>query len=358
MKNVRRVGHRPFRHLAGATAIMLALAACGGDSGGGGDVSGGGGPEEEAVPESYYAGENIDLVVPYEPGGGYDTYARAMAPYLGECLDATVVVLNEPGAGGLLATNKTFATSPDERRLQLVNTVGAVSSQIAGAEGVAFDMTEFSSIGRIAATASAVAVAADSDVQDFQGLIDAKEPVRFPSVGPGANDFTTPNLLAAIYGFPIEMITGYQGSGEARLALISGDGDAYAQSWDSMLGDIQSGEVRPLVVASTESVEQLPDVPTLADYEPADEKGVGIREGLAALEATGRGVVAPPGLPEDRLTELRDAFTCALENEKLLGELEQAERPVSLLSGEEWQGVMEDAINSSEEFQALLTEFF
>lgn len=351
MNHARRGGHRLFRDLAGATAIMLALAACGGDSGGGD------GAEEESAEKSYYAGENIDLVVPYEPGGGYDTYARAMAPYLGECLDAKVVVLNEAGAGGLLATNKTFATSPDERRLQIVNTVGAVSSQIAGAEGVDFDMAEFSAIGRIAATASAVGVAADSDVQDFQDLIDAEEPIRFPSVGPGANDFTTPNLLAAIYGFPIEMITGYQGSGEARLAIISGDGDAYAQSWDSMFGDIQSGEVRPLVVASTEAVEQLPDVPSLADYEPADEKGVQIREGLSSLEGTGRGVVAPPGLPEDRLTELREAFNCAFENQELLDELEKGERPVSLLSGEEWQGVMEDALNSSEEFQALLAEF-
>lgn len=358
MSNVLHGGHRAVRHLTGAAAIMLALASCGGDSGGSEDSAGGAAPSEEAVAESYYAGESIDLVVPYEPGGGYDTYMRALAPYLGECLDATPVVLNEPGAGGLLATNKTFATSPDERRLQIVNTVGTVSSQIAGAEGVSFDMTEFSAIGRIAATASVLGVAADSDLQDFQAIIDSEAPVRFPSVGPGANDFTTPNILSAIYGFEVDMITGYQGSGEARLALISGDGDAYAQSWDSMLGDIQSGEVKPLVLASTESVEELPDVPTLADFEPADQRGKDIRDGLAALEATGRGIVGPPGLPEDRLTELQDAFTCAFENQELLDQLEQGERPVSLLSGEEWQGVMEDAINSSEEFQTLLTEFF
>jgi tripartite-type tricarboxylate transporter receptor subunit TctC len=351
MEHVRRSGRRAYRRPAAAVALALVLSACSDDPAEKDSAEGSG-------EESYYAGNTVDLVVPYEPGGGYDTYARALAPYLGECLDARVVVKNEPGAGGLLATNKTFTTSPDERRLQLVNSVGSVSSQIAGADGVQFDMAEFSGIGRIVTTVAAVAVAPDSELQDFQDLIDSTEPVRFPATGPGANDFTTPNILAAIYGFETDMITGFQGSGEARLALISGDGDAYAQSWDSMLGSIEAGEVKAILVNSDEPVEELPGVPTLADFEPADESGEQIRRGLIALEATGRGVVAPPGLPEDRLTELRDAFTCTFESEELLGELEQADRPLDVLPGEDWQEIVEDALTSSEEFQALVSEFF
>ena len=340
--------------LAGATVLALSLAACGGDGG-----SSEGESSEDSGEESYYAGNTLDLVVPYEPGGGYDTYARAMAPYLGECLgDATVVVQNEPGAGGLLALNNTFTTSPDERRLQLVNTVGAVSAQIAGAEGVQFDMLEFSPVGRIVATTSALAVGPDSELQDFQDLIDLDRPIRFPATGPGANDFVTPNVLAAIYGFETDMITGFQGSGEARLALISGDGDAYVQSWDSMLSSIQSGEVNAVLVASNEPVEELPDVPTLQDYEPESGEGDQLREELSALEATGRGVVAPPGLPEDRLTELQDAYTCAFENEDLIAELEEQERPLGVLSGSEWQEVLDTALNSSEEFQTIISESF
>jgi tripartite-type tricarboxylate transporter receptor subunit TctC len=347
--------HRPYRHLTGATAIALALTACGGSSdGGGGNSSATEGAEEE----SYYQGQTVDLVVPYDPGGGYDTYARALAPYLGECLDARVVVQNEPGAGGLLATNKTFATSPDERRLQIVNSVGSVSSQIAGSDGVQFDMREFSAVGRIVATVAAVAVAPDSELQDFQDLIDSAEPLRFPSTGQGANDYISPNVLAAIYGFETDMITGFQGSGEARLALIKGDGDAYAQSWDSMIGSIESGEVKPVLINSLEPVEQLPDVPTLMDYQPADENGDQIRRELAALEGTGRGIVAPPGLPQERLTELREAFTCAFENEDLLAELEAGDRPLGVLSGEEWQELVDEALNSSEEFQTIIAESF
>ncbi|MDP9459645.1 MAG: tripartite tricarboxylate transporter substrate-binding protein [Actinomycetota bacterium] len=354
MKAALRTARPPYRHLAGATALALALTACGGGSGGGGSADPAESPEQQ---ESYYEGQNVDFVVPYDPGGGYDTYARALAPYLGECLGAKVVVKNEPGAGGLLATNQTFATSPDERRIQIVNSVGAVSAQIAGADGVQFDMTEFSAVGRLVATVSAVAVAPDSDLKDFQQLID-KGTVRLPSTGPGANDFITPNILAAIYGFETEMITGFQGSEEARLSLIKGDGDAYVQSWDSMLSSIEAGEVTPVLVASEEPVEQLGDVPTLADYEPAGDNGEQLREELAALERTGRGIVAPPGLPEERLTELREAFDCAWENEDLLAEMEEQERPLGLLSGQEWQGVVEEALSSSEEFQTIIKESF
>ena len=355
MIHVRPGGRRPYRHLVAAPAVaalVLALAACGDDAA---ETPAAEGEAEE----SYYAGETVDLVVPYEPGGGYDTYARALAPYLGECLgDARVVVQNEPGAGGLLAVNNTFGTSPDERRLQIVNTVGAVSAQIAGAEGVKYDMLEFSPVGRIVATTSALAVAPDSAIQDFQDLVDSTEPIRFTSTGPGANDYITPNVLAGIYGFETEMITGYQGSGEARLGLISGDGDAYVQSWDSMYDAIQSGEVKPLVVASTDPVEQLEDVPTLADYEPESDSGKELREEVSALEGTGRGIVAPPGLSEERLTELQDAFTCAFEDEELLGELEKQERPLGVLSGSEWQEVLDKALNSSEEFQSIIKNSF
>lgn len=354
MNHAHSGGLQASRILAGAVAAGLALTACGEDAATDGASAG----DEPTAEEPYYAGTTIDFVVPYEPGGGYDTYARALAPYLGECLDAKLVVQNEPGAGGLLATNRTFSTSADEARIQIVNTVGAVSAQIAGAEGVQFDMLEFSPVGRIVATTSALAVGADSQMQDFQDLIDMDQPVRFPSTGEGANDYITPNVLAAIYGFETEMITGFQGSGEARLALISGDGDAYVQSWDSMYDSIQSGEVRPLVVASMEPVEKLPDVPTLADYEPDGEGGEQLRNELSALEATGRGIVAPPGLPDDRLAELQEGFTCAFENEDFLSELEKQERPLNVLSGVEWQEVLDEALNSSEQFQTIITESF
>jgi tripartite-type tricarboxylate transporter receptor subunit TctC len=76
-------------------------------------------------------GKTVELVVPYATGGGYDTYARAIAKPLGEALEATVIVQNEPDVGGLLATNKTSVAKPDGTRIQIVNELGALSAELA-----------------------------------------------------------------------------------------------------------------------------------------------------------------------------------------------------------------------------------
>jgi tripartite-type tricarboxylate transporter receptor subunit TctC len=335
-----------YPYLAGAGALLVALTGCGQS------VEGADG---EA---SSYEGKDVELVVPYGPGGGYDVYARAIAPYLGDCLGAQIVVKNEPGAGGLLATNATGAADPDEPRLQITNTVGAASAQIARAPGVQYDMTEMSLIGRVAAPADSVAVAGNGPIRDFQQIIDAEDPVRFVATGPGSNEYITPKILSAAYGFPLKMITGFPGSGEARLAVVSGDAEAHVQSWDSQLSAVESGEVRSVVLATDEPVKELSGTPTVMDFEPKSEEGKKLRDDLVELNATGRGIVAPPELPGEQLAELRAAFDCALGNEELLAELESQERPVHFLPGAEWEKLVEGVIDASPEFQAVVSDSF
>jgi tripartite-type tricarboxylate transporter receptor subunit TctC len=335
--------HRPLtalRRAGGAALLVTALAACGQN----GDSSG------DSADAKFYEGENLDLVVPYDAGGGYDVYARAFAPYLGECLGAEVVVRNEPGAGSLLATNATAAAGPDDRRIQITNSVGTTSAQIAGADGVMFDMSEFSMIGRLATAPDTVAVAADADLKDFQDIIDSEEPVRFVATGPGSNEYIAASVLSAIYGFPYEVITGFGGSGEARLAVIAGNADAHASTWDSHLSSIESGELNPVLITSDEPVELLPGTPVVTDFAPESEEGQALVDDLVNLETLGRGLVAPPGLPENQLSELREGFQCATTNEELIAELEGQQRPLDVLDGDEYLELIQSVIDSSPEF--------
>lgn len=335
--------HKPLTTLCragGAAVLVVALAACGQS-----DESSS--ADGEA---NFYEGENLDFVVPYDAGGGYDVYARAVAPYLGECLGAEVVVRNEPGAGSLLATNATAAADADDRRIQITNSVGALSAQIAEADGVLFDMSEFSMIGRLATAPDTVAVAANGELQDFQDIIDSEEPVRFVATGPGSNEYIAASVLSAIYGFPYEVITGFGGSGEARLAVIAGNADAHASTWDSHLGAIESGEITPVLITGDEPVELLPGTPVVTDFAPESEEGQVLIEDLVNLETLGRGVVAPPGLPENQLTELREAFECATSNEELIEELEGQQRPLDVLDGDEYLELIQSVVDSSPEF--------
>jgi tripartite-type tricarboxylate transporter receptor subunit TctC len=351
----RRAGRsgRVLRTTSRATLALVlagALAACGENGGGGG---GGGGGEEEEQP---FADARMDFVVPYEPGGGYDTYARALAPYFEECLGATVVVQNEPGAGGLVATNQTAAAGPNDNRFQIVNTVGLVSAQIAGEEGANFDLNDLNWLGRVAAPPNVMVVGNDSDISSFEDVLAADEDVRFVAQGPGANDYLAPNILGAAYDFPFEVITGFAGSTEAQTAVIAGDADAHILPVDSQLSAIENGDVRPVVTIDEEPDALLPDVPTIYDAAPPEGEAQEIIDNLVALGQTGRALIASPNMPEEKVEALREAWTCVSEDEELIAQLDEQQRPLNALGGQETADLVAEVLNSPEEFQTLVAE--
>jgi tripartite-type tricarboxylate transporter receptor subunit TctC len=337
----------PFRDTARAltaAALAVGLAACG--SSGGGE------------PAGAFSGEDVDLVVPYEPGGGYDAYSRALAPYLEECLDATIVVRNEPGAGGLVATNKTAAAGPEENRFEIVNTVGLVSAQIAQAKGANFDLNDLNWIGRVSAPPNVVVVAQDSPVQGFADLVRPQQPVRFVAQGPGANDFIAPNIVGTAYGFPFEIITGFAGSSEARTAVVAGNADAHVLPVDSQLPSIESGDVRPIVTIDDKPDPLLPDTPTIYDAAPPEPRAKAIIDNLVALGQTGRGLIASPQMPVERVEALRQGFQCAAGNQELLAELEQQQRPLNPLGGQETAQLVAEVLGAPEEFRRLVVDSY
>src|SRR3954466_2868335 len=86
----------------------------------------------QSAEEAYYKGKTVKMIVGYGPGGGYDAYARMIAPHLSKALGATVVVENQPGAGGLNALNRIFTAPPDGLQMMIVNGTAASMSQLLG----------------------------------------------------------------------------------------------------------------------------------------------------------------------------------------------------------------------------------
>jgi tripartite-type tricarboxylate transporter receptor subunit TctC len=298
-------------------------------------------------------GETVELVVPYEPGGGYDTYARMLAPYLEKCLDATVVVQNEPGAGGLLASSQTFVAPPDELRIELMNTVGNVSAEIAEAPGASFEAGEFSWVGRVSAEPNVLAVASDSEFKTFEDLMDAQRPVRFVATGPGSNEYVNSTVLPEVYGFPSEIISGFEGSDEARAAVLAGDADAHILPLDSQMESIVAGDLRPLLVIDHRAHEALPKVPTASDFTPVAGQQVAL-DALIRLAEAGRTVAASPRMDPAHLATLRDALGCAVHDKDLLAEARQQGRYVDALTAEKTAAVVNDALHAPPKFVRLV----
>jgi tripartite-type tricarboxylate transporter receptor subunit TctC len=330
--------------------LVATLAGC---SGGENGAAGGTG-DEAGNP---FEGETIDFVVPFGPGGGYDVYTRTIAPYLEECLGARIVVLNEPGAGSLLATNKTATSPPDGSRIQIMNMPGVVSSQIAGDDGAQYDLNEFSWIGRIASPPDVVLTGANGDLDSFQDVADG-EGLQFVATGPGSSDYIAAAVLAEAYGIPSEIATGFAGAAEATNAVVAGNADVHVMPFDSVLAAFEAGDARPVALLADEVPEYMPEAPLIGEFEPETENGQEMVDQLMAVTETGRAVAAPPGVPEDRLTALQEGFTCAMGNEELLEELSSQQRPVDFMEGEEFAGLVETALNPSEEFAQVVKDSF
>lgn len=342
-----RTKARPRAALALTLALAGALAAC--SSGGAGQA---GVPAKDAKP---FAGKDIDFVVPYEPGGGYDAYGRALAPYLAKCLGSRIVVRNEPGAGGLRATNKTAVSPGDANRIQIVNTVGLVSAEIAKAEGPQFKVADLPWVGRVSSPPNVLVVGKDSPIKDFSDITKATEPVRYVAQGPGANDYIAPYVLSEAIGHPYKIVTGFAGSGEARAAVIAGSADGHVLPIDSQLSGIKSGDVRPVVTIDKEPDPLLPDTPSIYEADlPAEAKET--IDNLVAMGQTGRGIIAPPKIEAERLEALRAAFHCAVEDEALLAELEKQKRPLNVLGGKETEELVARVLDSPESFRKLIEE--
>ena len=104
--------------------------------------------------QAFFAGKTVRFVVGFGPGGGYDTYARMLAPYLSKTLGATVIVENRPGAGGLVALNGVYISPPDGLTMMIVNGTGAAFSQLTDQQGARYDLGKLGYVATLSAPPS------------------------------------------------------------------------------------------------------------------------------------------------------------------------------------------------------------
>ena len=95
-------------------------------------------------------GETVRIYVGFSPGGGYDAYARMLAPHFEKKTGATVVVENRPGGGGLTALNQLIRAKPDGTSMMMLNGEGAIMAQLVKQDGVAYDMTKVNTLAHVA----------------------------------------------------------------------------------------------------------------------------------------------------------------------------------------------------------------
>jgi len=297
----------------------------------------------------FYKGKTVTYIVATPPGGGYDFWGRLVAEYMQKYLPgSTVVVKNMPGAGHLVGANATYTSKPDGLTIGSFNT-GLIYAQVIKHDGAKFDLRKMSWIGKATTDPRVIAIASHAPITSFEHLRAAKEPVNFATSGGGtSSDFVEIHMLANVFKLNLKILTGYSGN-ERRLAMRRGEIAGTTGSRSSFGSFVQDGHGRFIAQIGGKDT----DVPQLRDL-AKDPAGKALVTMLQAQGDVARLTAGPPGIPQDRLDALRDAYRKAMEDPELQAKAEKLERSVEPAYGDEVAGMVKAALNQPPEIVELL----
>jgi tripartite-type tricarboxylate transporter receptor subunit TctC len=176
--------------------------------------------------KDFYKGKSVRFIVGYGPGGGYDTYARMLAPHLSKALGATVIVENQPGAGGINALNKVYVADPDGLQIMIVNGTGATLSQLLEQSGVRYDLSKVEHLGTVSASPWIWVVNKNFQPKTVPAIMKSGKIVRWAGAGliDGLSDGAS--MTCEALQLKCKVVSGYKGSHDAALAVSRGEMDA------------------------------------------------------------------------------------------------------------------------------------
>jgi tripartite-type tricarboxylate transporter receptor subunit TctC len=296
----------------------------------------------------FFKGKTVTYIVSTAPGGGYDLYGRLIAEYMQRNLPgSTFVVKNVPGAGHMIGTNTIYASKADGLTIGTFNT-GLIYNQLIKAEGVKFDLTKMSWIGKAASEPRVFVVGAQSPIKNFKDLMNSKEPQNFATSGIGSSNYVEINSLTNILKLPVKVLTGYNGNDD-QLAMRRGETAGGMGSRSSFEKFVENGYGRFIAQIGG----RQKDIPQLKDS-ITDPKGLTF---VALIQSQGdiaRLTAGPPGIPADRLAALREAYKKSMEDPELQAKAEKLGVPVDPAYGDDVLKLIKEALNQSPEVIAVV----
>jgi tripartite-type tricarboxylate transporter receptor subunit TctC len=313
----------------------------------------------EPAAAEFYRGKTVRILVGSPPGGGYDIYARLVAPALGQKLGATVLVENKDGNGGLAALATLLVRPADGLTIMNGSAEAAIISQMLARPGAIWDVTKLQWLAKMA---SAPKLWFAGKGGRYPSIADAMkaDPLTWSATGPADDISDVQSVISYVLGLKSKIVTGYRGSGDMSLAVIRNEVDSGLLSADSALPHIDS--IKPLALFGARRWKHLPDVPTLSEAAalPPDKTWiVTLREQIGEAQ---RAVVAAPGVPPDRVDYLRGVLTEVLTDPAVIEEGAKTNREIEYMSGADLQKLVGDLMKAAgprlAEFHKIVIETY
>jgi tripartite-type tricarboxylate transporter receptor subunit TctC len=257
----------------------------------------------------------VRILIGFGAGGGTDIVTRIIADNLSEVLGQQFVVENRTGAGGTIAGG-IVAKAPNDGYTVLAISTGHSVSAVTMKQVPYDPVKSFTPVGIVAQSAYILTVPKDSPATDLKSLVAHvnKEPdkLNYSTVGVGATQHLIAEDLVQRTGMEARHVS-FRTTGEVVTALLRGDVAFALDLYHAVRGQVDSGDLRLIAVATAERWPAAPNVPTLAE------------SGLPGFGYSGwYGFMFPAGTPQPIVDKMYKALQQVLGNEDVRRKLEGA----------------------------------
>src|SRR5437764_551070 len=225
----------------------------------------------------FYEGKTVRIVVGFAAGGGFDTYARIIARHVAKHIPGrpAVIVENMTGAGSLIAANHLYNVAKPDGLTMAHFTGGLLLGQILSQPGIEFDARRFEFVGAAVKEDIVCALTKASGITTVEQWMAAKTPVKLGGNAPGVTPDNAGRILKAALGLPIQVVSGYKGTADIRLAADSGELAGGCWSWESMRttwrSALSAGTVVAVLQLTARGFPDLAGVPLAISLAKTDE---------------------------------------------------------------------------------------
>ncbi len=296
--------------------------------------------------QSSFEGKTVRIIVGFSAGGGFDVYSRTIARHLAKHIPGgpSVIVENMAGAGSLIAANYMYKVAKPDG-LTIGNFHGyQILNQVIEQQGIEFDARRFEWIGVPVQDNGACALTAASGISSLEKWKEAKTPVKLGGVGPGDAAYNSAKILKDVLELPIQVIMGYKGTADIKLAAENGEIAGGCWQWESIKvmwrQALDAGTVSVVLQLTPKPHPELPKVPLALSLAKTEEARALLKAAIHDANAITRPYSLPPKTPKDSVGILRKAFMDTMKDPDFLAEARKSKLDLDPLSGEEVENLV------------------
>jgi tripartite-type tricarboxylate transporter receptor subunit TctC len=305
-----------------------------------------------ALAQDFYKDKTLRFIVGQAAGGGYDTYTRAIARHIGKHIpgNPSSVVENMTGAGSLVAANYLYNNAKPDG-LTIANWNSAfVLNQALGDRNIKFDARKFGWIGAPSKGVPVLVIMAFAGVKGFDDMLKSGKALKVGGTAPGSHSIDLPLMLNKMLGSKFNVVSGYQGTAQVRLAMQRREVDGDFTNWESVVATRRDmvdarGEDRllPLLIHSRLNDAEVKNIPLFTDVLGSEINIATYKAYMSQMEYQ-RPLTVAPGTPADRLEILRRAFKATLADPEFQAQATKFKLDITYVSGDEAERIVAEVL--------------